>query len=169
MMVFNREPAMSTTDWEGTTRAELFVRSDLPTPASRCRQNTISRLEELVASGVLEEFSVTSWAKRVPLDSGADLGASERAHFNRFSSWAHEAGVRLAPFFDTRECYSSTTGDRQTQLVMPAVCAALYDAEELVGVVPHANETGTVSIEECFDRLQDVSDDERSTALMTAD
>lgn len=168
-MVRNGEPVMSTTNWEEATRAELFVRSDLPTPARQCRQTTISRLEELVASGVLDGFSVTSWAKRVPLDAGADLGEFERDRFNRFSSWARAAGVRLAPFFDTRECYSTTTGDRQTQLVMPAVCIALYDDDELAGVVPHAHETGTVSIADCLERLDDASEGGRSVALTTAD
>lgn len=170
MMENNSEAVMPTTDWEGATRAELFVRSDLPTPASRCRQTTISRLEELVADGVLDDFSVTSWAKRVPLKAGADLGRRERDCFNTFSAWARTSGVRLAPFFDTRECYSSQTGAQQTQLVMPAICAALYDEDdELVGVVPHAHESGSVSVEECLERLRGTSDDEQSVSVMTAD
>jgi len=166
----NSEAVMPTTDWEEATRANLFVRSDLPTPASRCRQTTISRLEALVADGVLEDFSVTSWAKRVPLEAGADLGRMERDRFNTFSAWARAVGVRLAPFFDTRECYSSKTGAHQTQLVMPAMCAALYDEEdELVGVVPHTHESGSVSVRECLERLRGPADDEESVTVLPAD
>lgn len=163
---------MVRTDWEEATRAELFVRADLPTPAQKCRQTIVSRLEGLVASGVIEEFSVTSWAKRVPLDAGADLGAFERDRYNVFAAWARDAGVRLAPFFETRECYSSTTGDRQTQLVMPAACVALYAGDELVGLAPHARETGTVSIADCLDQLADAAEedsDSDQTLTVTAD
>lgn len=146
---------MPTIAWEEVTRATLFVRSDLPTPAGRCRENITSRLAELVASDAIGEFSVSSWAKRVPLDADAGVGQRERDLYRRFDDWARAAGVDLAPFFDTRECYSSTTGERQTQLVMPAVCVALYDDAELVGVLPHATETGSVSVADGLDRLTD--------------
>lgn len=168
-MEINGETVMSQTDWEGATRADLFVRGDLPTPASRSRQTTISRLETLVANDVLEDISVTTWAKRVPLNAGSDLGAAERNWFNTFASWARDAGVHLAPFFGTRECYCSKTGDQQTQLVMPAICAALYDDDELISVIPHAHEAGTVSIEECLDRLEDEAEDNPTVTPMTAD
>lgn len=156
---------MTTIDWGAASRAELFVRSDLPTPARQCRTTALSRVEELVDGGVLDEFSMTSWAKRVPLDEDAELGAFERARFDEFSLWARSAGVRIAPFFDTRECHSSTTGERQTQLVLPAVCLALYDRDELVAVVPHVSESGTVSIGDAFDRLDESADDDWSVAL----
>lgn len=169
MMVCNGEPPMSTTDWAEATRADLFVRSDLPTPARRCRQATTSRLEALVAKSVFEAVSVTSWAKRVPLESGANLGTFERDTFDEFSEWARREGVRLAPFFDTRECHSSTTGERQTQLVLPALCLALYDGEELVGVVPHADEDGTVSIGDCLEYFEKGTGDDRSVTLTAAD
>lgn len=155
---------MATTAWEAANRAELFVRADLPTPAKKCRKTATSRLESFVASGVLEEFSVTTWAKRVPMEAGVDLGTFERARYNEFSAWARAAGVRLAPFFDTRECYSSTTGERQTQLVLPAACLALYDEDdELVAVTPHADERGSVSIADCFERLAAVHDEDSDT------
>jgi len=159
---------MATIDWGAAERAELFVRSDLPTPAKQCRTTAVSRADALVADGVLDGFSMTSWAKRVPLDDDAELGAFERARFDEFSTWARSAGVRLSPFFDTRECHATTTGERQTQLVLPTVCAALYDEEELIAVVPHADEVGTVSLADCFDRLEEPADDDRSVAL-TAD
>lgn len=163
---------MATIDWGGAARAELFVRSDLPTPAKQCRTTAVSRAEALVANDVLDGFTVTSWSKRVPLDEGADLGAFERDRHNEFASWARKAGVRLAPFFDTRECYSTTTGERQTQLVLPAVCIALYGGDGLVTVAPHAHESGTVSVTDCLDRLADQSDEDsdRERALsVTAD
>ena len=153
---------MSTNAWEGATRAELYVRSDLPSPAGECRTTIVSRLDALVADGALAEYTVTSWAKRVPLDESSRAGRAERELYRRFDAWATDAGVRLAPSFDTRECYSWTTGERRTELVLPAACLALYEGDELVGVVPHADETGDVTIHEACDRLTaNAEDDDR--------
>lgn len=154
--------------WEEATRAKLFVRADLPTPAKRCRENLVSRLDALVASGVIDEFSVSSWAKRVPLDADAEVGRSERDRFRQFDAWARAAGVRLTPFFDTRECYSSTTGERQTQLVLPAACLAIYDGDDLICVVPCADESGTVSVTDCLERLAGESDGRRDSSVTLA-
>lgn len=161
---------MPTTAWEEATRAELFVRSDLPTPVQHCRESAVSRLEQLVERNALAEFSVASWAKRVPVAGDSDVGSFERERYETFTSWARTAGVSLSPFFDTRECYSWTTGDRQTQLVLPAACLALYVDDELVGVAPHVDGSGTVGIQDCLERLADVeSDGEPSVPLSVAD
>lgn len=160
---------MSTIAWDAATRAELFVRSDLPWPVRQCRETTTSRLEHLVASDVLESFSVTSWAKRVPVADASESGRFERDLYRRFSDWARSAGVRLTPFFDTRECYSSTNGQRRTELVLPAVCLALYDGADLVAVVPHADETGSVSVRAGLELLEDESRDEPTVSPPLAD
>lgn len=157
---------MPTTHWDQASRAELYVRSDLPAPAKQCHAAIRSRLDSLVASGVLEEFSVTSWAKRVPLASEDGDGEFERGLYDAFSEWAATANVGLQPFFDTRECYSKITGERRTELVVPAACLALYDdADALVSVVPHATEAGTVSIR---DRLADLADEAVQDPARTA-
>lgn len=157
---------MPTTHRDQATRAELYVRSDLPTPAQQCHTAIVSRLEAAVAGGVLEDFSVTSWAKRVPLAPDDDAGEFERGLYETFSEWAADADVELEPFFDTRECYSRITGDCRTELVMPAACLALYDENDrLVSVVPHATEAGTVSIR---DRLADFAEGAAQT-VKTAD
>lgn len=160
---------MPTIAWEEVSRVDAFVRSDLPAPAKRCRQNTTARLEALVTSGVIDEFSVTSWAKRVPREMDSAVGEAERDLFRTFRSWARTTGTSLTPFFDTRECYSWTTGERQTQLVLPAVCLALYDGDELVAVAPHADESGSVGVSDCLDRLAETVEDEPSVRPPTAD
>ena len=170
-MSVNPELPMPTIAWEEATRAELFARSDLPAPAQKCRENIASRLEGLVTDDVLASFAVTSWAKRVPLAGEDPVAGFERRLYERFLAWARDAGVRLSPFFDTRECYSAVTGDRQTELVLPAACLALYDAnDELVAVVPHGDGPRSVSIRECLNRLADeTTDDDRTTTLLTTD
>lgn len=159
---------MPATDWEAADRAELYVRSDLPAPVRTCRQRTTSRLSDLVADGVLAGFDVTSWAKRVPLDADGEGGQFERDLYRSFRAWAREAGVELRPFFDTRECYSSETARRRTELVMPAVCLALYADEDLVAVVPHATEAGAVSVGDCLRALAADRSEDRSPTATTA-
>ncbi|WP_225334213.1 HTH domain-containing protein [Halomicrobium urmianum] len=149
---------MPTTD--DAVRAELYVREDLPKPVQNCRRRCVAHLERLVAAGALDGFDVTSWAKRVPLGDG-DAPSTERDCFNEFSAWAREAGVRLAPFFDTRLCYSMETGQKRRELVTPAVCLALYDGDGLRQVAPYATDEGTTTVSECLDDLASELLDER--------
>lgn len=165
----NGKLPMPPTDRKEATRAELFVRGDLPAPVQRRQENVVSRLDALVASGALDEYSVSSWAKRVPFDADADAGRTERDRFSQFDEWARATGVRLTPFFDARECYSWTTGERRTELVLPAVCLALYDGDDLVCVVPCADESDSVSVTDCLDRLDDESESSDSSTLLAAD
>lgn len=161
---------MPATPWQEATRAELYVRSDLPTPSTKCQRTTVERLEAVAASGALDEHRVTSWAKRVPADGDHPTGEFERERYAAFAAWAERAGVRLAPFFDTRECYSSVTGERRTELVLPAACLALYDGEDdLVAVVPHADDEGTVTVRECLSELAEGGDADPARPATTAD
>lgn len=132
-------------------RATLYVRSDLPTP-SRKRCTAIEReLQELACRGVLDAAETVEWEKRVPLQ-GADDG-TERTLYNEFSAWAREAGVCLAPFFDTRLCYSTSTGEKRRELVLPALCLAIYEDDDLVQVAPFADAGRAESVEECLEEL----------------
>ena len=158
---------MPATETTGEIRAELYVRETLPTPAQKCRQKAIARLERLTAEGPLEGYSVTSWAKRIPV-AGTDSGL-ERDRYNEFARWARENGIRLTPFFHTRECYSMETGEKRTELVLPAVCIALYEGDELQTVTPRATGTTTVSVQDCLDRLSEQATGEPQQTVLTAD
>lgn len=125
-------PAMES---PGERRAVLFTRRDLPTPARKRRDAVVQELRCLADRGSLSSFSVVDWDKRVP----ADGASAERERYGEFSAWAREAGVALSPFFDTRLCYSSETGRKREELVLPALCLAVYDGEDLTTVAPHAD------------------------------
>ncbi|MBV0903088.1 HTH domain-containing protein [Haloarcula salina] len=143
---------MTLTSAQGERRARLFVRSDLPTP-SRKRCTAIEcEVESLVCQGVIDGVETVEWRKRVPL-RGDNRG--ERELYNAFAAWAREADVALAPFFDTRLCYSTSTGERRRELVLPVVCLALYDDGALVRVAPFADGGRTESVEECIAALAD--------------
>ncbi|WP_424004526.1 HTH domain-containing protein [Haloarcula salina] len=143
---------MPLTSAQGERRARLFVRSELPTP-SRKRCTAIEReVESLVCQGVIDGVETVEWQKRVPL-RGDNSG--ERELYNEFAAWAREAGVALAPFFDTRLCYSTTTGERRRELVLPVVCLALYENGDLVRVAPFADGGRAESVEECIAAIAD--------------
>ena len=142
---------MPNTECPQPRRAELFVRSDLPTPSEKRRRAVETRLQELECAGVVDDAETTVWEKRVPV---GDDDCPERSRYDEFADWATEAGVSLAPFFDTRLCYSWETGEKRTDLVMPALCLAVYEDEELVQVAPFARGGTPHSIEECLDDLE---------------
>jgi hypothetical protein len=142
---------MSPTECPQTRRAELFVRGDLPTPSERRRTAVERRLSELRCAGAIDEFETTVWEKRVPL---ADGDCPERTRYDEFVEWATEAGTALAPFFDTRRCYSTETAELRTELVMPALCLTVYEDDELVQIAPFTRGGTPHTIEECLDDLE---------------
>lgn len=154
---------MPTTECPPTRRAELFVRTDLPEPSQRRRRAVERRLADLQCGGAIDEFGITVWEKRVPVEGDCD--GPERSLYNEFAEWANEAGACLAPFFDTRECYSFETGEKRTELVMPALCLAVYEEDELVQVAPFARGGSTQSIGDCLDDLETGRDPVRGGAV----
>jgi len=139
-------------DTPSRRRVELFVRNDLPTPSRERRTAVEDRLAQLQCDGVIDGYETTVWDKRVPVDGAS--GTLERSRYNEFAAWAADAGVCLAPFFDTRECYSWTTCEKQTELVLPALCLAVYEGDELTQVAPYARGGTPISIEDCLDDLE---------------
>jgi hypothetical protein len=139
---------MPETECPGTRRVELFVRGSLPTPSRKRRAAVEAELEALARQDAVDETTTTVWQKRVPIEDCGDR--AERARYNEFSAWARKAGVRLAPFFDTRLCYSTQTGEKREELVMPAMCVAVYEDGDLAQVAPATDEDGPTSIADCL-------------------
>jgi hypothetical protein len=142
---------MPNTECPPARRAELFIRADLPTPSERRLAAVESRLQQLRCAGAVDDYETTVWDKRVPV---ADADCPERSRYEEFRDWATDAGATLSPFFDTRLCYSWTTGEKRTELVMPALCLALYEDDTLVQVAPFARGGTPHSIESCLDDLE---------------
>jgi hypothetical protein len=142
---------MSNSEYPGHRRAVFFVRADLPAPSARRRSALEEALRNLVDAGVLDTVETVVWDKRVCADGPAE--SIEENRYEYFREWAGQAHVSLAPFFDTRECYSTTTGEKETHLVMPTMCLAVYEDDDLVRVAPHADAGGTESVTECVERL----------------
>ncbi len=142
---------MPNTECPQSRRAELFARAALPAPSEKRRASVENRLRQLQRTGAIDEYESTGWKKRVPV---ADEDCPERGRYEEFLEWATDAGATLSPFFDTRLCYSWENGEKRTELVMPALCLAIYEDAELVQIAPFARGGTPHSIEECLDDLE---------------
>ena len=149
-------------------RATLYTRGDLPQPAAERQSAVIERLGTIAASDSLDAFDVVHWAKRVPIDGDT---AREQSLVESFDQWAADRDVSLAPCFDTRDCYSEETGSRRTELVLPVLCLAIYEDDELVEVAPHGTGDDVVTVADCIERLASEDREERrdDPLLTTAD
>jgi len=127
---------MTPTERRGDRRVVLSLRETLPEPAARQRDRLTDRLRALEAAGRVDSFEVTTCPKRIRREDPDAVDARDR--YLAFSRWARDRGVRLRPFFATRECYAADTGELCDWLVFPAITLAVYDEGDLVAVYPHA-------------------------------
>jgi hypothetical protein len=160
---------MPNTERQPTRRAELFVRSDLPEPSTERRAALERRLDDLQCAGRIDEYDTTVWEKRVPIEGASDR--PEGRLYNEFAEWAAEHGICLSPFFDTRRCYSTETGEKRRELVMPALCLAVYEGGDLAQVAPYVCGGSPHSIEDCIDDMANGWEPTRSNvvSVSTAD
>jgi len=141
------------------TRARLHVRETLPYPVRGRRERVAEELSTLVAAGTLAEYDVVTWDKRIPADGSGD--PELRDTYLAFEAWAERRDVSLAPFFETRECYSWETGERGTWVVLPALCLSVYEDGELTAVYPHRDGDTYHSVWTGIESLETVDDSER--------
>lgn len=144
------QPAMHTDKREGDIEAVLYQRTELPPPAVERADYVAERLEDIAERSHIDEVIREEWDKREPLhDCDEDL----RDAYLSFQSWADERGVRLTPFFQTRECYSPDEEAHTDWLVVPAFCLAVYDEDGVAAVYPHADDAGTMTVEDGLQAL----------------
>ncbi|QPV62967.1 hypothetical protein I7X12_20020 [Halosimplex litoreum] len=128
---------MTPTERRGDRRVALHLRETLPEPAARQRDRLADRLRALEAAEQIDYFEVRTCPKRIRSEAPDAVAARDR--YLSFAQWARDRGVRLRPFFATRECYAADTGELCDWLVFPAITLAVYDEGDLVAVYPHAD------------------------------
>lgn len=136
-------PGVSTR-MDPTRRVEVFLRASVPFDARARQLVVLGRVEALQARGLVDEIRVDTWAHRItdaPPEATLALSA-----LDRFEHWALAHQATLSPGFDTHECHSGFTGQRFDTTVLPVVCLAVYDDDELVAVYPHSTGAGCVSV-----------------------
>lgn len=143
---------MSRNEQGGGFRVEFYERTELPPPAQEQADDVYRQLDALAEGGELSAVHRESWVKRIPVEKCAsDL----RDTYLSFNSWATENGLRLTPFFQTRECFRAEVGDYTNWLVFPAFCLAIYEGETLTAVYPHADEDRTRTVQDGVDSLRE--------------
>lgn len=130
-------------------RVELHVRTDVP---SERYASVYDRLHELETVGAIAESTVTVWPDRVHLDADRH-GVDFVETFERFQSWASEAGVDINPPFVVSEGTRTVVGERYAVLRAPTVCLAVAEGDDLVGVYPCASDEETHTVEDALDAL----------------
>lgn len=142
---------MVPTSRDGPVTATLSVREELPRPSEERSVTVRAELQSLLDEGSLDELSTHEWPKRVPID---DCESPVRDTYLAYATWADAAGVSLAPFFATRECYSAEAGTHTNWLVVPAFALAIRVDGDLAAVYPHSDGSETASVEDGIDLLR---------------
>jgi len=150
---------------EGDVAVTLYTRSDLPGP-SRRRADAVTAQLRTLADETVDAVDRRSWPKRVPVD---DCDAGVRNVYLAWTAWARDEGVRLQPFFATRECYSPAAEDYTDWLVVPAIAMAVRVDGDLAAVYPHEDGDETVTVEDGLDRLAGNAGQEPEAEVRVAD
>lgn len=147
-------------------RLELFVRSSAPAAARERQTATVERLRALENDDGIEAVAVRTWEKRIPVGEGRERETHRT--YAAFEEWARGRGVELRPFFDTRECHSSITGDSHAALVLPVMCLAVSEGDRLRAVFPHASADRTYAVGDALDALETAENDHTSVSPVGA-
>lgn len=148
-------------------RLELFVRSSVPAAARECQSSSVERLRALGDTDAIEAVAVRTWEKRIPVGEGRQEGETHRT-YAAFEEWARGRGAELHPFFDTRECYSSITGESHAALVLPVMCLAISEGDRLRAVFPHAREGRAYAVGDALDALEATEDEHAAMSPVSA-
>jgi len=132
----------------------LYVRADAP--IAERRSAVIERLRQFERQGRIAGFEIQPWPRAVSLDLFDTIGQRGlRNDLQRFESWASEHGLRIRPHFQVRTASPLNTTETDTMLVLPTICVAVHDDEELLGVTPCSDGDSVCSVDDLLDALAD--------------
>jgi len=156
--------AMTALDTEGEIALDedaltitVHLRAAPSTPAANRQSSVVSRLRELEERGTIPEAGIERWSAQVTVpvaDADSDAGALEL--FEEFETAADAAGVRLDPFFATREAVGGllSAGPTASKIVaFPVVCITIRRDGDLTGLYPCWNDGDHQRVEDCLDAL----------------
>jgi hypothetical protein len=130
---------------------EFHVRSELPPPAEHRATQVYEGLTVLAAEGALDRLDRSTWPNRMPVE---DPRPELRDAYLAYTRFAETQDKSLAPFFQTRECYTPEYGGWTDWLVLPAMCLAVYENDELAAVYPHTDGQETYTVQEGLELLE---------------
>jgi hypothetical protein len=136
---------------------ELYVRSLCGEAAKEPQEAVIERLSRLERDGVVDEYTVRVWGRRICPDTAAadtDAGRFVLDRIEAFEDWAAEAGASVRSFFDTAEVDSSITGESYEAITVPTLTLAEFRGEELQWVSPCADGGTVYTVADRLDALE---------------
>lgn len=160
--------AMTALDTEGGSSVDaddsavsvtVHLRAAPSMPAANRQEAVVSRLTDLAAAGAIPEVGIERWSGQVTVpvpDADTDAGAVEL--FEEFESAADEAGVRLEPFFESKQAVGGllSAGPTASKIIaFPVVCITVRRDEALTGLYPCWKDGDHHSVEDCLDALAD--------------
>ncbi len=139
------------------TRVMLCVRAPM-TMGTYERQQTIQeQLRTLQEKGHVGELSIRVWRKQVPTSGGnlTDSGTQTCIHlYEKFQSWADQAGCSLEPGFSKHTIDSLVTDNQQEVIRFPIICLAAYDDDELINLAPRSTASGVYTVADFIAALE---------------
>jgi DNA-binding Lrp family transcriptional regulator len=141
----------------GPVTVELYVRSLCSGIERPPQESAIERLERLERDGVLDEYTVHVWGRRVSPDSAAAETAAGRfvlSRIDEFRNWARRNGASVRSFFDTHEVDSAITGESYTAITVPALTLAEFHGDDLHRVTPCSRDGAVHTVDDHLDALE---------------
>jgi hypothetical protein len=145
---------------------ELCVRSLTPSGMQAHQERIVSDLRRLEASGVIEEFDVTVWGRKLVLGSSTmRLPAAEGVldRYRRFREWASANGRSVGKLFEVKRVESSLAGEEYHVLVLPTMMLAEYHGDRLHRVTPTLGDGETTTVVDRVEGLERDTEPEVST------
>lgn len=136
---------------------ELYVRSLCSDGTMSPQETVIRRLSRLERDGIVDEYSVHVWGRRVSPNTAAadtDAGRFVLDRIEAFRAWAEDAEMSVQSFFDTDEVDSSITGESYDAITVPTLTLAEFRGDELRWVTPCADGGTVYTVSDRLDALE---------------
>lgn len=135
---------------------DLWIRENVPTFVGETQERVHERLHRLEESGGIDSFATSQWGdpSSAGIRTSGEVAQSSRKTLRRFRSWASGNDISLQPGFQMREIDSMFIEDVREEIVLPAICLAVYCDNALAAVFPHVDCEGVHTVDDALDRLE---------------
>jgi hypothetical protein len=159
MTALDTEGGSALAEDDSAVSVTVHLRSAPSMPAANRQEAVVSRLTDLSSAGVIPEAGIERWSGQVTVPvAGADTDAGAVELFEEFEAAADDAGVRLEPFFESKQAVGGllSAGPTAARIIaFPVVCITIRRDEALTGLYPCWKDGVHHSVEDCLDALAD--------------
>ncbi len=135
-------------------RVELRVRERIPASVADVVDDVVDRLRRLEGDGEITALRVETWGRQCETDAVASADTAVASTVAEFRSWADRNGYTLRPAFDRRDVSSMVARTSRSELVVPMICLAVYEDDELQCVAPCSDGDDVFTAADCLAALE---------------